>query len=150
MGELHVSRRAFLKAASAATAVSVGAGTGVVGACAEAASHSKPKSKNDRPRIGCIGLRYQGTVIAEKARAHGDIVALCDVDTNVREQARASFGSTPKIFEDYRAAGVNLQYQKYELKQPKPLLREMLDKDFDSERHRKFRANRSLRDVEPE
>jgi hypothetical protein len=55
-----------------------------------------------------------------------------------------------KIFEDYRAAGVNMQYQKYELKQPKPLLREILHKDFESERHRKFRANRSLRDVEPE
>jgi hypothetical protein len=55
-----------------------------------------------------------------------------------------------KIFEDYRAAGVDLQYQKYELKQPKPLLREMLDTDFESEHHRKFRANRSLRDVEPE
>jgi hypothetical protein len=55
-----------------------------------------------------------------------------------------------KIFEDYRAAGVALQYQKYELTQPKPLLREVLDKDFESEHHRKFRANRSLRDVEPE
>ena len=55
-----------------------------------------------------------------------------------------------KVFEDYRVAGVALQYQKYELKQPKPLLREILDKDFESEHHRKFRANRSLRDVEPE
>lgn len=55
-----------------------------------------------------------------------------------------------KIFEDYRAAGVDMQYQKYELKLPKPLLREMLDEDFESEHHRKFRANRSLRDVEPE
>jgi len=55
-----------------------------------------------------------------------------------------------KIFDDYNAAGVALQYQKYELKQPRPLLREMLDKDFESEHHRKFRANRSLRDVEPE
>ncbi len=55
-----------------------------------------------------------------------------------------------KVFEDYRAAGVALQYQKYELSQPKPLLREVLDKDFESEHHRKFRANRSLRDVEPE
>jgi hypothetical protein len=26
----------------------------------------------------------------------------------------------------------------------------MLDKNFESEHHRKFRANRSLRDVEPE
>jgi hypothetical protein len=42
-----------------------------------------------------------------------------------------------------------MQYQKYELNQPRPLLREMLDKDFESD-HRKFRASRSLRDVEPE
>jgi len=55
-----------------------------------------------------------------------------------------------KVFEDYRSDGVDLQYQKYELQQPKPLLREILDKDFESEHHRKFRANRSLRDVEPE
>ena len=55
-----------------------------------------------------------------------------------------------KIFEDYRAAGVEMQYQKYELKQPRPLLREMLDTVFESEHHRKFRANRSLRDVEPD
>jgi len=55
-----------------------------------------------------------------------------------------------KIYEDYHAAGVSMQYQKYELNQPRPLLREMLDKDFESEHHRKFRANRSLRDVEPE
>jgi hypothetical protein len=55
-----------------------------------------------------------------------------------------------RIVEDYQAAGVDVQYQKYELKGPKPLLREMLDKDFESEHHRKFRANRSLRDVEPE
>jgi predicted dehydrogenase len=41
-------------------------------------------------------------VIADKARAHGDVVAICDVDRNIREQARASFGSTPSIYEDYR------------------------------------------------
>ena len=40
--------------------------------------------------------------------------------------------------------------EKYELDQPRPLLREMLDQEFESEHHRKFRANRSLRDVEPE
>jgi len=55
-----------------------------------------------------------------------------------------------KIFEDYAAAGVALQYQKYELSQPRPLLREMLDEDFQTEHHRKFRVSRSLRDVEPE
>lgn len=61
-----------------------------------------PPSPNDRPGIGAIGMRYQGTVITEKARAHGDVVAIADVDRHVREQARAGFGSTPKIYEDYR------------------------------------------------
>jgi hypothetical protein len=55
-----------------------------------------------------------------------------------------------KIFEDYRSAGVAMQYQKYELPQPRPLLREMLDREFESPHHRKFRVNRSLRDVEPD
>ena len=55
-----------------------------------------------------------------------------------------------KILDDYQAAGVAMQYQKYELKQPRPLLREVLDTNFESEHHRKFSANRSLRDVEPE
>ncbi len=54
------------------------------------------------------------------------------------------------IFEEYKGDGVAMQYQKYELDRPKPLLRELLDRDFESENHRKFRANRSLRDVEPE
>ncbi len=54
------------------------------------------------------------------------------------------------VYEGYRVAGVPMQYQRYELDGPKPLLREMLDRDFESEQHRKFRANRSLRDVEPE
>jgi len=54
------------------------------------------------------------------------------------------------ILEDYRQANVQLQYQPYELKPPKPLLRDLLETRFESEHHRKFRANRSLRDVEPE
>jgi predicted dehydrogenase len=66
-------------------------------------ARSAQPSKNDRPGIGAIGMRYQGTVITLKARAHGDVVAIADVDRHVREQARAGFGSTPKIFEDYRA-----------------------------------------------
>jgi len=52
--------------------------------------------------VGTIGLRYQGSVITHKAQLYGDIVALSDVDQHVREQGRAAFGSTPRIFEDYR------------------------------------------------
>lgn len=80
------------------------------------------------------------------------------VDESEREECLRSvqnrvvdlLDSWRRIFEDYHAAGVQMQYQKYELRQPRPLLREMLDKDFESEYHKKFRANRSLRDVEPE
>ncbi len=55
-----------------------------------------------------------------------------------------------KVVQDYQQKGVAVQYQKYELTQPRPLLREMLDQEFESEHHRKFKANRSLRDVEPQ
>jgi myo-inositol 2-dehydrogenase / D-chiro-inositol 1-dehydrogenase len=63
---------------------------------------SKPRHTVERPGIGAIGLRYQGSVITRQALAHGDLVAVCDVDRNVREQARASFGSMARLFEDYR------------------------------------------------
>lgn len=46
--------------------------------------------------------------------------------------------------------GVEMQYQRYELSGPKPLLHEMLEGDGLSVEERKFRVNRSLRDVEPE
>ena len=54
------------------------------------------------------------------------------------------------ILDDYRADGVPMQYQRHEVRTRRPLLREMLDTDFESAHHRKFRANRSLRDVEPQ
>jgi len=69
---------------------------------------------------------------------------------SVRARVTDLLDSWLKILDDYRAAGISVQYQKYELRQPRPLLRDMLEKDFESEHHRKFRVNRSLRDVEPE
>ena len=59
-------------------------------------------SANERLGIGAIGLRYQGSVIANKAAMYGDIVAVCDVDKNVRDPVKAAFGSTPRDYEDYR------------------------------------------------
>jgi hypothetical protein len=58
--------------------------------------------------------------------------------------------SWQRIASDYAAANVAVQYQPYELTGPKPLLRGVLDGDFESEHHRKFRAPRSFRDVEPQ
>ncbi len=68
---------------------------------ANAQDKTTPKSPNERWRIGCIGMRYQGSVITREALPFGDVVAICDVDRHVREQARASFGSTAQIFENY-------------------------------------------------
>jgi hypothetical protein len=54
------------------------------------------------------------------------------------------------VVTDCEKVGVTMQYKQYELPQLRPLLRGMLDQDCETEHHRKFRANRSLRDVEPE
>jgi predicted dehydrogenase len=61
-----------------------------------------PMQKNDRLRVGAIGLRYQGAVIAEKILPYGDLVALCDVDREILEKTRAKFGGQAELFEDYR------------------------------------------------
>ncbi len=95
----QVNRRQCLQIGSAAT---LAAALPAVHSPRSLPAQERPLSPAQRPGIGVIGLRYQGSVIADKARHFGDIVALCDVDRHVREQARASFGSTPAIMEDYR------------------------------------------------
>ena len=90
----HPTRRQFLSASTAAL------GTTFWEPLTYA--QKKPRAKVERIGIGAIGMRYQGTVITLKAQAHGDVVAIADVDKHVREQARSSFGSTPRIFEDYQ------------------------------------------------
>lgn len=69
---------------------------------ANAEERTLPKAKNDRLRIGSIGMKYQGSVIADKAQAHGDIVAICDCDRDIAEKARAQFGGKAELYEDYR------------------------------------------------
>ena len=58
--------------------------------------------------------------------------------------------SWQNVQEGYASVGAEMQYQRYELDGPRPLLREVLETDFETEHHRKFRVGRSLRDVEPE
>ncbi|MFM7846433.1 MAG: Gfo/Idh/MocA family protein, partial [Planctomycetota bacterium] len=75
---------------------------GILGGVHASTSAQASRLANDRPRFGAIGLRYQGSVLAHKAQLYGDIVAVCDVDRHVRDQAKAAFGSTPFACEDYR------------------------------------------------
>jgi len=99
MSRSSISRRRLLRGAAAA--VVAGAAVPYV-FTADAEERTRPRSANDRFRIGAVGMRYQGTVIAEKALAHGDVVAICDVDRQIAEKARAQFGSKADLYEDYR------------------------------------------------
>ena len=93
-----LTRRSFL---SQSTALAIGGL--LTNATAERLTQAQelPRSPNERLGIGAIGLRYQGSVITCAAQSYGQVVAVCDVDRHVREQARAAFGSTPNICEDY-------------------------------------------------
>ena len=97
MSRLKATRRTFL-----ATSAAGGLAAAITPHTSSFAQDAKPRSANERLGVGIIGLRYQGSVIAHKAAIYGDIVAVCDVDKNVRDQAKASFGSTPRDFEDYQ------------------------------------------------
>jgi predicted dehydrogenase len=65
-------------------------------------ANASPRTATDRLRIGSIGMKYQGSVVADKAQAHGDIVAICDVDRQIAEKAREQFGGKADLYEDYR------------------------------------------------
>ncbi len=97
MSSISPSRRQFLKRSAGAAALPFVPYTFTAGA----EDATTPKSANDRWRIGSIGMRYQGSVITREALPFGDVDAICDVDRHVREQARASFGSTAQIYENY-------------------------------------------------
>jgi myo-inositol 2-dehydrogenase / D-chiro-inositol 1-dehydrogenase len=100
MSQSRIPRRSILQSTLAWPLVPT-VGYFSFGSMANAQSE-KPRRKVERLGVGAIGLRYQGSVIAHKAQMYGDIVAVCDVDRHVRDQAKAAFGSTPQSFEDYR------------------------------------------------
>ncbi len=60
------------------------------------------ESKNDRPNIGAIGMGGQGTGDTHSAARFGDVVAVCDVDLNNAERAKAQLGGKPDVYQDYR------------------------------------------------
>ena len=91
------TRRSFLKAAAALGAVPF-----TPYSFTARGEESQPASPNERFRIGAIGMRYQGSVITEKAQAHGDVVAISDVDREIAEKAREQFGGQADLYENYQ------------------------------------------------
>jgi hypothetical protein len=69
----------------------------------------------------------------------------------VRDRVKDLLDQWSRIAMDYGQVNTSLQYNQYEAGGAKPLLHHFLDPELKSlpARHRKFRANRSLRDVEP-
>jgi predicted dehydrogenase len=100
MRSLSSSRRRFLQTTGAAVSAAV---LNPYVFTADAEEAIRPKAKNDRFRLGAIGMRYQGSVITEKALAEGDVVAIADVDREIADKARAQFGEQAELYEDYRA-----------------------------------------------
>lgn len=97
MSRSTLDRRQWISQVSAAASASM-----VFGALPTSRAAEKPRDVNSRMGIGAIGLRYQGSVITEKAAAHGDIVALADVDREILEKANSDFGGKSALMEDYR------------------------------------------------
>jgi hypothetical protein len=73
-----------------------------------------------------------------------------EVRLRVRERAINLLEEWTKIAMEYNQIGAGLQYQK-EVGGARPLLYDFLDRELKRlpSRHKKFRANRSMRDVEP-
>jgi hypothetical protein len=69
----------------------------------------------------------------------------------VRDRAKDLFDVWSQIAHDYHNKGTALQYNLSEVGAARPLLHDFLDPELKAmhPRHKKFRANRSMRDVEP-
>ncbi len=94
-----MSRRQFIASASAAGALGSVAAYWVAGTPARAASF---RAKNDRPLVAAIGVGSRGLPDVQQAARFGDVAAVCDVDRERAEQARAALGGKAAVFQDYR------------------------------------------------
>ena len=102
----------------------------------------------ERPR-----LDYVVDAIANRAHNHEELEPerADELRAHVRQRCLDLLDEWSKIAEEYRTSGTQLQYQR-EVGAAKQLLYEFLSPDLKTvhPRHMKFRANRSMRDVEPE
>lgn len=100
MNQPSQNRRSFLKKTAVASAI--GAATPYFAWTEKAFAN---QAKNDRPRIGCIGVGSMGQGDARGHSGFGDILAVCDVDKNHAESAKNhdQIGKgKADVYEDYR------------------------------------------------
>ena len=130
---------------------------GFAGALVALARHARSKMtppegveevEADRAALERLLLDVFGSRIHEQPFA--DDTERAERLRSIRNRVGDLFDSWITNCDGYRRDGVPMQYQRYEVPTRKPLLRDMLDTDFESPHHEKFRTNRSLRDVEPQ
>jgi len=98
-------------------------------------------------------LDFVVDVISQRAQNHAELEPerADELRAHVRQRCLDLLDEWSRIAEEYRNSGTLLQYQR-EVGAAKQLLYEFLNPDLKTihPRHMKFRANRSMRDVEPE
>ncbi len=99
MPNVRSNRRDFLRSTAALTTVSL---IPPYWFTSKSAGAQEIKSKNDRPRVAAVGVGGQGTAIALDAARFGDVVAVCDVDLQHAEKAKAALGGKADVYQDYR------------------------------------------------
>ena len=133
---------------------------GFAGALVAMARHSMPSLAPalGAQDVGAVRVELEKRLLAEfearvRSQAFGDEEEREQRLSSVHHRVIDLLDSWIRVVKEYDDVGERVQYQKYEERRspaPKPLLREMLDTEFENAHHEKFRANRSLRDVEPE
>ena len=98
-------------------------------------------------------LDFVVQTLSERASSHATLEAAESeaFRQGVRDRAKDLFDTWSQIADDYHNKGTALQYNPFEVGAAKPLLHQFLDPELTTmhPRHKKFRANRSMRDVEP-
>jgi Helicase conserved C-terminal domain len=97
-------------------------------------------------------LDYVVQTLSDRASSHAKLEA-AEAEAlrqSVRDRAKDLFDTWSQIADDYHNKGTALQYNPSEMGAAKPLLHQFLDPELKTmhPRHKKFRANRSMRDVE--
>ncbi|MBX6315875.1 MAG: Gfo/Idh/MocA family oxidoreductase [Isosphaeraceae bacterium] len=92
----RTNRRTFLRQSALAGA----AGSFLMGGVPGYARTLRP-SPNERVRFACIGVGGKGTSDTNDAGAHGEIVALCDIDERTLDKMGEKYPNAKKYF-DYR------------------------------------------------
>src|SRR5271165_753772 len=103
--QFHVSRRTFLGRVAAAAAATGLPSWFVESQMLRAEEAAPAPAPNDRPGIALIGCGGMGKADAGNAANHGDIVAVCDVDSSHAAEAAKRFaagGRVPAQYSDFR------------------------------------------------